>query len=82
MHDYGSTNLPNQLNVGFVGKQKLIKPSLDIDILTAIFKVRPQAKNALPTQLNANFNGNIYVGHRTDVYQIGPTPYKLDKPKT
>lgn len=65
-----STSLPNQMDVYFSTKQQLIKPSLDIDILTALFEVRPQVKNILPTQLNANFNGSIYIGHRTDIYQI------------
>jgi len=65
-----ATNLPNQLAIYIPSKQRLIKSSLDIDILTALFKIRPEAKNVLPTQLNANFNGNIYIGHRTDIYQI------------
>ena len=65
-----ATNLPNQLLVNIPTKHRLIKPSLDIDILTALFKVRPAAKNILPTQLNANFNGNIYIGYRRDIYQI------------
>ena len=73
-----STSLPNQSNVGFIEKQRLIKPSLDIDILTALFKVRQQVKYVLPTQLNANFNGNIYIGHRTDIYQIQYKKNPLD----
>lgn len=65
-----STSLPNRM-IGYLPiNQRLIKPSLDIDILTAVFKLRPQIKNILPSQLNANFNGNIYIGHRTDIYQI------------
>lgn len=73
-----STSLPNQLAVYLPTKQRLFKPSLDIDILTALFKVRPQVKNFLPTQLTANFNGNIYVGHRTDIYQIHYKKNPLD----
>ena len=73
-----SASLPNQMNIYFPDKQRLFKPSLDIDILTALFKVRPQAKNILPSQLNANFNGNIYVGHRTDIYQIHYKKNPLD----
>jgi hypothetical protein len=65
-----STSYPNQMDVFLPAKQRLVKSSLDIDILTALFKIRPQVNNVLPTQLNANFNGNIYVGYRTDIYQI------------
>lgn len=50
--------------------QKLIKSSLDLDILTALFKIRTEVKNKIYTQLNANFNGNIYLGYRTDIYHI------------
>ena len=73
-----STNLPNELDQYLPLKQRLIKPSLDIDILTALFKVRPQINDVLPTQLNTNFNGNIYVGHRTDIYQIHYKKNPLD----
>jgi hypothetical protein len=70
--------LPNILAVYLPTNQQLIKPSLDIDILTALFKVRPQVKNVLPQQLSAIFNGNIYVGHRTDIYQIHYNKNSLD----
>lgn len=65
-----STNLPENMPINLPIKQQLVKSSLDIDILTALFKLRPPAKNILPAQINTNFNGNIYLGHRTDVYQI------------
>ena len=65
-----STSLPQQAVVFMPLQQHFIKPSFDIDILTALFKIRPKSKNSLPTQLNANFNGNIYVGRRTDIYQV------------
>jgi len=73
-----ATNLPDQLSVYIPTKQRLIESSLDIDILTALFKVRPNAQNVLPSQLNANFNGNIYIGHRTDIYQIHYKKNPLD----
>lgn len=65
-----STTIPPKIEVFMPVKQHFIKPSLDIDILTALFKIRPQVKNGLPVQLNANFNGNIYMGYRTDIYQV------------
>ncbi|MBC7651910.1 MAG: hypothetical protein H7101_09180 [Deinococcales bacterium] len=64
------TNLPVQSTVHILQTYKLVMPSLDIDILTALFKIRPQIANVLPTQLNANFNGNIYIGYRKDIYKI------------
>ena len=73
-----STSLPTKMNEYLATKQRLIKPSLDIDILIALFKVRPQSKNVLPTQLNDNFNGNIYVGYRTDIYQVRYKKNPLD----
>jgi hypothetical protein len=65
-----STALPKKSANEISTKQHLIKPSLDIDILTTVFKIRPKIENTLPTQLNANFNGNLYIGRRTDIYQI------------
>jgi len=64
------TSLPNQLTEYLPTKQRLLKSSLDIDILTALFKERTQVKTVLPRQLNAHFIGNIYAGHCTDIYQI------------
>lgn len=66
----GDTGLPFRITNAFPAEQHFIKPSLDIDVLTILFKVRPGAKNLLPMQLNTNFNGNIFVGHRTDIYKV------------
>ncbi|MEA5460901.1 hypothetical protein VB796_17710 [Arcicella sp. LKC2W] len=65
-----STNLPEQIRIFSPIKQRFIKSSLDIDILTTLLKIRPQVKQIIPAQLNTAFNGNLYIGHRTDVYQI------------
>lgn len=45
------------------------KKTFDLDITTIGFKVRPATAN-LPTQVNANFNGNLYLGYRVDRFQI------------
>jgi hypothetical protein len=58
--------------------QRFIKPSFDIDVLTALFKIRPPSLGILPTQLNTNLNGSIYMGHRTDVYHIQYKKNSLD----
>ncbi len=74
-----STVIPLKMNVYLPVNHRLVKPSFDIDILTTLFKIRPQIDNVLPTQLNTNFNGNIYVGYRTDVYQISYHKNPIDK---
>ena len=43
--------------------------SLDIDFLTIPLKFRPAQKD-VPLQLNANLNGAVYVGYRTDKYRV------------
>jgi hypothetical protein len=49
--------------------------SLDVDVLTVLFKYRPPAKG-FPPQFNATFNGAVYLGYRSDIYQLSyrPTP--------
>lgn len=65
-----ATSLPQKTEIYRPIKQQFIKSSLDIDILTALFKIRPHTPDILPAQLNTNFNGNIYIGHRIDIYEI------------
>ncbi len=48
---------------------KISKPSVDIDIMTSVFKIRPHTAN-LPAQMNSNINGNLYLGLRNDIYSI------------
>lgn len=48
----------------------LVKKSLDFDAMSLAFKYRPSAAE-FPRQLNANFNGNIYLGYRLDRYWWG-----------
>lgn len=62
-------SLKPRMNNYIATRQKLIRSSLDLDVLTALFKLRPLVK-PLPAQLNANFNGNIYFGYRRDAYVI------------
>ncbi len=73
-----ATSLPQKMEAYLPIKQRFVKPSLDIDVLTALFKIRPHASNILPAQLNTNFNGNVYIGHRTDIYQIHYKKNPLD----
>ncbi|HYC85254.1 MAG TPA: hypothetical protein VEB86_08535 [Chryseosolibacter sp.] len=46
---------------------KFIKHSLDLDLITVAFKYRPSSME-FPRQLTADFNGNVYVGYRTDQF--------------
>ena len=54
--------------------------TLDLDVLTVLFKYRPATQN-FPPQFNATFNGAVYLGYRTDVYQLKyhQTPLHLHK---
>ncbi len=54
--------------------------TFDADIITIGFKYRP-AVSSLPRQVNANFNGNIYLGYRIDRFQVDyeQTPAGLQK---
>jgi hypothetical protein len=48
---------------------RLSRPTLDIDIVSVVFKLRA-GHSTLPPQINAHFNGNLYVGFRKDIYVI------------
>jgi hypothetical protein len=52
-----------------VSKQeiKFFTRSFDLDVLTILFKYRPYT-TGFPSQLNTNFNGAGYLGHRSDYY--------------
>ena len=54
--------------------------TLDFDILTILFKYRFPVKG-FPPQLNASFNGALYLGYRTDVYKLSykTTPMRYMK---
>ena len=43
--------------------------TLDFDVLTVLFKYRFPVKG-FPPQLNASFNGALYLGYRTDIYKL------------
>lgn len=55
--------------------QMFRKPSFDIDVLVVVFKYRPTAYN-FPSQLTADFNGNVFLGYRMDHYgmEVVKTP--------
>lgn len=43
--------------------------SFDLDVVTILFKYRPY-RAGFPNQLNTDFNGAVYLGHRTDLYVL------------
>src|SRR5262249_641937 len=45
-----------------------VKPSLDIDVLVVPMKYRSAVLD-IPRQLNADFNGNIFLGYRIDRFR-------------
>jgi hypothetical protein len=62
--------LNNQPVNVFNGKnQFFLKRSFDVDLLTVPFKYRPVA-SGFPQQLNANINGNVFLGYRFDRIEI------------
>ncbi len=65
-----SDNFPDK-SVEFLDVKRLTlyKYTLDIDILTIPFKIRPSVKG-FPTQLNPNFSAALYLGKRIDRYNI------------
>lgn len=56
-------------NLSALRKVLLYKPSFDLDVLTILFKYRPQA-GSFPRQLSTSFNGALYAGYRSDVYRL------------
>lgn len=56
------TPIPNRAG------QVFRKGSFDVDVLVVTFKVRPSAGN-LPQQLTTDFNGNIFLGYRSDWFK-------------
>ena len=59
---------------------RFTRNTLDFDILTILFKYRFPVKG-FPPQLNASFNGALYLGYRTDVYKLSykTTPMRYTK---
>lgn len=54
--------------------------SVDLDFLTMPLKYRPIQKS-VPNQLNTNLNGAVYLGYRTDKYNVDYVKNPLGKSK-
>lgn len=52
-----------------IKKLSLSRLVLDFDVITIPFKIRPSVKG-FPEQMNATFNGALYLGKRKDRYTI------------
>jgi hypothetical protein len=63
---------------GLTEKSSFNQYSFDVDFLTIPLKFRP-AKSGVPLQLNTNLNGAVYLGYRTDKYNVGYTTNPLKK---
>lgn len=72
----GSFGSPSTL----LNNSLVLDRSFDIDVLTMPFKFRP-AEPGFPRQLTADFNGNIYMGYRSDRYRTHfvKTPFGMEK---
>ena len=64
-------------HIGLLHGQVFRKPSFDIDVMVVVFKYRPSSYN-FPSQLTADFNGNVFMGYRLDQYtmEVAKTPGK------
>jgi hypothetical protein len=61
--------LPYEAHVPMEHKTSFTKSSYDVDFITIPLKYRFARKQVAP-QLNANLNGAIYLGYRTDKYAV------------
>jgi hypothetical protein len=52
-----------------IATSKYRKSTFDLDVLTIPFKYRPSTKT-LNTQLSNHLNGAVYVGYRSDTYEL------------
>ena len=54
--------------------------TFDVDVLTIPFKFRPEV-NGFPRQLSATFNAAVYLGYRSDIYNLSykQTPLRIFK---
>ncbi len=64
-----TTSYPKYLVGNGDAKSSFSKYSLDLDFITIPLKYR-FATNAVPQQLNANINGAVFLGYRTDRYSV------------
>ncbi|TCC88713.1 hypothetical protein EZ428_18935 [Pedobacter frigiditerrae] len=57
-------------------KVRLTRTVLDLDVITIPFKIRPSVEG-FPQQMNATFNGALYLGQRNDIYTVAKDNGKL-----
>lgn len=69
---------PKEMKGLYEETASLNKASFDIDVFTIPLKLRP-AQKSVPTQLNANLNGAVYLGFRTDKYVVNYLSSPLGK---
>lgn len=67
-----------EMNSSFKNVTAFTKYTLDIDFLTMPLKYR-LAQSGVPPQLNANLNGAVYFGFRTDKYSVNYVANPLGK---
>lgn len=63
---------PLDLKLENIDQIKFHRNTLDIDVLTVPFKIRPSVQG-FPEQLDANFDAALYIGRRRDNYSIEKT---------
>ncbi len=66
---------PVDIKLKNIDRIKFHRNTLDIDVLTVPFKIRPSVQG-FPQQLDANFDAALYIGKRRDNYSIENTRSK------
>ncbi|RFS14974.1 hypothetical protein [Emticicia sp. C21] len=69
---------PQEIKEASSEKSFFSKQSFDIDFLTIPLKYRFPSKD-VPSQLNTNLNGAVYLGYRVDKYVVGYKPDFLSR---
>lgn len=60
---------PKETDKPISGKYAFSKNAWDLNFQAILFKFRPARAN-IPNQLNTEFNLNLYLGRRSDIYRI------------
>ncbi len=69
----------NQILSGLLPGDRLRKASMDLDLTTAFFKLRPE-QHQVPWQLNSNLNAAMYAGFRQDYFSLSRIERPLRPP--
>ncbi len=61
---------PQKRSQQLLKNARFYSSGIDVDLITIPFKYR-SATGGVPPQLNTNFNANVYLGYRSEIYTLG-----------